>query len=184
MSTRRIFLRNAALAMVGVGAAPVWLTRALAGAQAPARRKKILVAILQRGAADGLNIVVPHAEKQYYAVRPAIAVPRDAVIDLDGFFGLHPSLAPLTAVWRGLSAIVHAAGSPDPALAFRCAGRHGIGHAGAESDQRRMAEPGAGGGAWCGVSAAGAVYGASAAARFVARQAQSRWRVCRFSGAQ
>ena len=110
--------------MVGVGAAPVWLQRALYASGAPSPRKKILVAIFQRGAADGLNIVVPHAEKRYYELRPTIAVPRpsaasdrreDAAIDLDGFFGLHPALAPLKRVWDdGHLAIVHAAGSPDP----------------------------------------------------------------------
>jgi uncharacterized protein (DUF1501 family) len=124
MLNRRFFLRNSALAMVGAGAAPLWLERALYAADAPSPRKKILVAIFQRGAADGLNIVVPHAENRYYELRPSIAVPRpsqaaerreDAAIDLDGFFGLHPSLAPLKAVWdSGHLAIVHAAGSPDP----------------------------------------------------------------------
>jgi uncharacterized protein (DUF1501 family) len=76
MNTRRFFLRNSALAMVGAGAAPSWLQRALYAADAPSPRKKILVAIFQRGAADGLNIVVPHAEKRYYEMRPTIAVPR------------------------------------------------------------------------------------------------------------
>jgi len=124
MTDRRVFLRNSALAMVGAGAAPLWLQRALYATDAPSPRKKILVAIFQRGAADGLNIVVPHAEKRYYELRPTIAVPRpsaatdrreDAAIDLDGFFGLHPSLAPLKPVWDGGHlAIVHAAGSPDP----------------------------------------------------------------------
>src|SRR4051812_33416802 len=104
MPTRRVFLRNSALAMVGVGTAPLWLKRALYAADAPSPRKKVLVAIFQRGAADGLNIVVPHAEKRYYELRPTIAVPRpsraserreDSAIDLDGFFGLHPALAPL-----------------------------------------------------------------------------------------
>src|SRR5689334_2282883 len=108
MTTRRIFIRNSALAMVGAGCAPLWLERALYAADAPSPRKKILVAIFQRGAADGLNIVVPHGEKAYYALRPTIAVPRpsadgnkreDAAIDLDGFFGLHPSLAPLKGVF-------------------------------------------------------------------------------------
>src|ERR1039457_5670289 len=124
MTTRRFFLRNSALAMVGAGAAPLWLQRALYAPRAPSPRKKILVAIFQRGAADGLNIVVPHAEKRYYEMRPTIAVPRpleasarseDAAIDLDGFFGLHPALAPLKPIWDdGHLAIVHAAGSPDP----------------------------------------------------------------------
>jgi uncharacterized protein (DUF1501 family) len=108
--------------MVGVGAAPVWLKRALYAADAPCARKKILVAIFQRGAADGLNIVVPHAEKRYYAMRPTIAIPRpsnaaqdNSAVDLDGFFGLHPALAPLKPLYDAQHlAIVHAAGSPDP----------------------------------------------------------------------
>ena len=121
MHSRRIFLRNSALAMVGVGAAPLWLERALYAKDAPEPRKKILVAIFQRGAADGLNVVVPHGEKAYYRLRPTIAVPRpatgnaDAAIDLDGFFGLHPSLAPLKPLFdQQHLAIVDAAGSPDP----------------------------------------------------------------------
>jgi uncharacterized protein (DUF1501 family) len=113
--SRRIFLRNSALAMVGVGSAPLWLQRAALADDAPGRRRKVLVAIFQRGAADGLNIVVPHAEKRYYNLRPTISVPQSTVIDLDGFFGLHPSLAPLKPLWdRQQLAIVHAAGSPDP----------------------------------------------------------------------
>ncbi|MDQ6705861.1 MAG: hypothetical protein M3Z85_07840, partial [Acidobacteriota bacterium] len=63
--TRRFFLRNSGLAMVGIGTAPIWLKRALYAADAPVQRKKILVAIFQRGAADGLNIVVPHGEQRY-----------------------------------------------------------------------------------------------------------------------
>lgn len=120
--TRRIFLRNSALAMVGVGSAPLWLERAAIAAEGSNRRRKILVAIFQRGAADGLNIVVPHAEKRYYEMRPTIAIPRPAsadpqntAVDLDGFFGLHPSLAPLKPLYEERRlAIVHAAGSPDP----------------------------------------------------------------------
>ena len=107
--------------MVGVGTAPLWLKRALYAAGAPSPRKKILVAIFQRGAADGLNVVVPHGEKAYYDLRPTIAIPRpaqgnaEAAIDLDGFFGLHPSLAPLKRLYQQQHlAIVHAAGSPDP----------------------------------------------------------------------
>ena len=124
MPTRRFFVRNSALAMIGVGAAPLWLERALCAADAPAGRKKILVAIFQRGAADGLNVVVPHGEKAYYDLRPSIAIPRptrdpdkkdDAALDLDGFFGLHPSLGPLKPLFdQGHLAIVDAVGSPDP----------------------------------------------------------------------
>jgi uncharacterized protein (DUF1501 family) len=109
--------------MVGAGSAPLWLERALYAADAPSPRKKILVAVFQRGAADGLNVVVPHGEKAYYDLRPSIAVPRptsgerreDAAIDLDGFFGLHPSLEPLKPLFDQRSlAIVDAVGSPDP----------------------------------------------------------------------
>lgn len=122
--TRRIFLRNSAMTLVGVGALPAWLAGAAKAAEVNGRRK-ILVALFQRGAADGLNIVVPHAEPYYYQVRPTIAIPRPsrsssasdprAALDLDGFFGLHPALAPLKPLWdAGHLAIVHAAGSPDP----------------------------------------------------------------------
>lgn len=110
MSTRRVFLKNSALALFGVGAAPQWLARAAAGPE----RKKILVAVLQRGAADGLNIVVPHGDRRYAELRPTIGIARDRVIDLDGFFGLHPQLEPLKPLYDAKQlAIVHATGSPD-----------------------------------------------------------------------
>ncbi len=113
--TRRVFLRNSALAVVGTTAVPSFLTRAAYGAAEPASRTKRLVVIFQRGAADGLNIVVPHGEQAYYAMRPSINIPRNQVLDLDGFFGLHPSLSPFMPLWQqGHLAIVHAAGSPDP----------------------------------------------------------------------
>jgi len=112
--TRRVFLRNGALAVVGTAAVPSFLARAAMGATEPGMRNKRLVVIFQRGAADGLNIVVPHAEPQYYAMRPNINIPRKAVLDLDGFFGLHPSLASFQPLWKQRHlAIVHAAGSPD-----------------------------------------------------------------------
>jgi uncharacterized protein (DUF1501 family) len=124
MINRRVFLRNSALAMVGAGTAPIWLQRALYANGTPSPRKKILVAIFQRGAADGWNVVVPYGESAYYSLRPTISVPPPSslgdkrgkgAIDLDGFFGLHPSLAPLKPLFdqRHL-AIVDAVGSPDP----------------------------------------------------------------------
>ena len=113
--TRRVFLRNGGLAVIGTAAVPSFLTRAAFGAVEPSARNKRLVVIFQRGAADGLNILVPHGEPQYYAMRPSINIPRKAVLDLDGFFGLHPSLAAFQPLWRQRHlAIVHAAGSPDP----------------------------------------------------------------------
>ena len=114
MPTRRAFLRNGALAVVGTAAVPSFLTRAAFGAAENGDRAKRLVVIFQRGAADGLNIVVPHGEPQYYAMRPSINIPKKSVLDLNGFFGLHPSLAPFETLWQqGHLAIVHAVGSPD-----------------------------------------------------------------------
>src|SRR3989441_13142730 len=119
--TRRIFLKSSGLALVSFGVAPRVLTRAVYAAEGAARRGKTLVAVFQRGACDGLNTVVPYGEKSYYALRPSIAVPaprggsKDAALDLDGFFGLHPALEPLLPLWKEKSlAIVHAVGSPDP----------------------------------------------------------------------
>ena len=113
--TRRIFLKNGAMAVVDTAAVPSFLTRAAWAAAAAGSNNKRLVVIFQRGAADGLNIVVPHAEPSYYAMRPSINIPRKAVLDLDGFFGLHPSMASFQPLWKQRQlAIVHAAGSPDP----------------------------------------------------------------------
>jgi len=116
--TRRVFLRNGALAVVGTSVIPSFLTRAVYAAQTAAGGKRLVV-LFQRGAADGLNIVVPHAEPDYYHMRPSIAIPPprnngDCVIDLDGFFGLHPSMTAFKTLWdQKHLAIVHAAGSPD-----------------------------------------------------------------------
>ncbi|MBV9307501.1 MAG: DUF1501 domain-containing protein [Acidobacteriaceae bacterium] len=120
MSSRRLFLKNSALAMFGVGAVPTWLSRAMYAEGAPGERKKILIAIFQRGAVDGLNVVIPHGEPAYYALRPSIAIGRPdgtdrSAIDLDDHFGLHPALHSLKPLWdRKQLAIVEAAGSPDP----------------------------------------------------------------------
>ena len=117
MTTRRLFLKSSGLAIFGIGTAPMWLARAADGSSP---RKKVLVAVFQRGAVDGLNVVVPFGEKNYYALRPTIAVPApkasaESAIDLDGFFGLHPALAPLKPIYDANKlAIVHAVGSPDP----------------------------------------------------------------------
>ena len=120
MTTRRLFLKRSGLAFVGLGAAPGLLVRAAAAADG-ARRRRTLVVVLQRGAADALNIVVPHGERGYYDARRTIAIgePRrqgDAsVLDLDGHFGLHPALEPLVPFWKDARlAVVHAIGSPDP----------------------------------------------------------------------
>jgi len=115
MQSRRIFLKSGAMALVTLGFAPSFLARTV---EAAGTRRKLLIAIFQRGAVDGLNMVVPFGESEYYRVRPTIAIPRpgrdDGAVDLDGFFGLHPRLAPLAPLWRdGHLAIVHASGSPD-----------------------------------------------------------------------
>ncbi len=117
MYSRRIFLKNGGLALVSLGFAPAFLARTAAAAGTP--RRKVLVTIFQRGAVDGLNMVVPFGENAYYAARPSIAIARPgtrpgAAIDLDGFFGLHPRLAPLKPLYDARQlAIVHACGSPD-----------------------------------------------------------------------
>jgi uncharacterized protein (DUF1501 family) len=117
MITRRIFLKNGGLALVSLGLAPQFVARTVAAAQSAHR--KVLVTIFQRGAVDGLNMIVPFGERDYYAARPSIAIARpgsnpDAALDLDGFFGLHPRLAPLKPLYDAKQlAIVHACGSPD-----------------------------------------------------------------------
>jgi uncharacterized protein (DUF1501 family) len=117
MLSRRVFLKNGGLALVSLGFAPEFLARTVAAAESP--RKRVLITIFQRGAVDGLNMIVPFGERHYYAARPSIAVARPGVdpqgaIDLDGFFGLHPRLAPLKPLYdAGHLAVVHATGSPD-----------------------------------------------------------------------
>jgi uncharacterized protein (DUF1501 family) len=114
--TRRAFMKDGALAVIGTAAVPTFLTRSvLAQATTAQTQGKKLVIIFQRGAADGLNVVVPYREPAYYQYRPTIAIPQNQVIDLDGFFGFHPAMAPLKPLWdqRHL-AVVHASGSPDP----------------------------------------------------------------------
>jgi uncharacterized protein (DUF1501 family) len=110
---RRFFLHRGAFALAGTTTIPGFLVRSVL-AQPALTPKHRLVVVFQRGAADGLNIVVPYREKNYYAMRPNIAIPQNQVIDLDGFFGLHPSMAAFKPLYdQGHLAIVHAAGSPD-----------------------------------------------------------------------
>src|SRR2546423_2694479 len=123
---RRFFLKSGGIALASLGmvqaAPPFWQRAAMAqssvtGAQG---RRKTLIAIFQRGAVDGLNMVVPYGESEYYNLRPTLAIPKpqgtsaDAALNLDGFFGLHPALAPFKPLWDSKRlAIVHAVGSPD-----------------------------------------------------------------------
>jgi uncharacterized protein (DUF1501 family) len=112
-TTRRFFLHNGALVLAGTTAIPSFLARSVLAQTATAPNRRLVV-IFQRGAADGLNIVVPYREKNYYSMRPSIAIPQNQVVDLDGFFGLHPSLASFKPLYdQGHLAVVHAVGSPD-----------------------------------------------------------------------
>jgi uncharacterized protein (DUF1501 family) len=115
MTSRRIFLKSGAMTMLSLGFAPSFLARTAAAA---AGRTRLLIAIFQRGAVDGLNMIVPYGEAEYYRLRPTIGVPRpgvpDGAIALDDFFGLHPRMGALKPLWDNKSlAIVHASGSPD-----------------------------------------------------------------------
>src|SRR6201987_4390734 len=116
--SRRIFLKSGGVAMIGMSTIPAFLQRAVAATPMP--NKKKLIVLFQRGAADGLNLVCPFADLNYYRILPTISIPQPrsgaegAAVDLDGFFGLHPALAPLGPLFqKGQLAIVHGAGSPD-----------------------------------------------------------------------
>ena len=112
MINRRTFMKSSGLALVAGPLLPNVFVR-MANA-ATTKGRKVLVAIFQRGAVDGLNVVVPYGEKAYYDGRPTIAIPKSDVVDLDGFFGVHPSFAPLVPYFKDKSAaFVQAVGSPD-----------------------------------------------------------------------
>jgi uncharacterized protein (DUF1501 family) len=111
--SRRGFLRGAA----GVaGAATV--TTAFGGvltqtAYGATTGGNVLVVLSMRGAADGLSLVVPHADPTYYAARPRIAIPANTLLRPDAQFGLNPTLAPLLPMWdRKQIAAIHATGLP------------------------------------------------------------------------
>jgi uncharacterized protein (DUF1501 family) len=118
MQSRRIFLKQGAFAFVSLGFAPSFLART-AFASGTSGRAKVLIAIFQRGAVDGLSVIVPFGDREYYRARPGIALARpndgdEAAIDLDGFFGLNPRLHALKPLWDARQlAVVHACGSPD-----------------------------------------------------------------------
>jgi uncharacterized protein (DUF1501 family) len=115
--TRRAFIRGGALGLMSFGLDPLFLSRAAfaaRGRQTSGAVRRTLVCLFQRGAVDGLSMIVPHGDAQYYRDRPRIAIPRSSVVDLDGHFGLHPQLAPLKPYWDGGSlAAITAVGSPD-----------------------------------------------------------------------
>ncbi|MXG90015.1 DUF1501 domain-containing protein [Nocardioides flavescens] len=110
---RRSFLRGVAAIGGTAAVATTFGTAAVSTAYAATPAKRVLVLLSMRGACDGLNLVVPHADPAYYAARPSIAVPSDRLLAKDGFFGLHPSLAPLLPWWNTRQmAAVHATGLP------------------------------------------------------------------------
>jgi uncharacterized protein (DUF1501 family) len=119
--TRRFFLKSSGLTLASFAATPSFLKRTVLGqTSSPGKDRPIIIAIFQRGAADGLSMVVPFGDRSYSSARPQIAIPEprsgnsDASIDLDGFFGLHPALAAFKPIYAaGHLAIVHAVGSPD-----------------------------------------------------------------------
>jgi uncharacterized protein (DUF1501 family) len=115
MVNRRVFLKSSGMALVTLGFAPTFVARA---AQAAGTRRKLLITVFQRGAVDGLNMIVPFGDRAYYQARPSIAIARpgepNSAIDLNGFFGLHPRMAALKPLWDNrVLAVVHACGSPD-----------------------------------------------------------------------
>lgn len=120
--SRREFLR-AAVAAPAAATWPAWMPRLAFTPEGVAPRGDTLVVVFLRGAADGLNLIVPHGEEAYYQMRPTLAIPRPddrrsgkplRALDLDGFFGFHPSLSPLLEAWQAKDlAVVHAAGAPD-----------------------------------------------------------------------
>src|ERR687895_1652128 len=111
-NSRRFFLKQGGVALASIGlaaSAPSFLRRVAAAeglGVAPNGRRKTLITIFQRGAVDGLNMVVPYGERSYYELRPQIAIAQpgrggasESAVDLDGFFGLHPSMASLKRLW-------------------------------------------------------------------------------------
>jgi uncharacterized protein (DUF1501 family) len=122
ITARRTFLRTAALNLAPL-AWPSWMPRLSFAPKHTAPRGDVLICIFLRGAADVLNVVVPHGEADYYRLRPTLAISRPddrrtradlRAVDLDGFFGMHPALAPLTPAWQDRRlAFVHACGAPD-----------------------------------------------------------------------
>jgi uncharacterized protein (DUF1501 family) len=114
-STRRGFLRGVAALGGAAAVTAVHGTAFTETAYAAAPVDRVLVVLSMRGACDGLSLVVPHGDPTYYLARPAIAVPKDRLLGADGFFGLHPALAPLMPWWTaGQMAAVHATGLPAP----------------------------------------------------------------------
>ncbi|MDJ0753059.1 MAG: DUF1501 domain-containing protein [Ardenticatenaceae bacterium] len=120
--TRRDFFRSLAAAPAATPW-PTWMPRLAFAPQQTAPRGDVLVVVFLRGAADVLNMVVPFGEEAYYQARPTLGIPQPdfiaagtgmQAVDLDGFFGFHPSLGPLKAAFDEQHlGIIHACGAPD-----------------------------------------------------------------------
>jgi uncharacterized protein (DUF1501 family) len=119
---RRVFMKRGALACVVMGMGPFWGPRFLRQTAAAAELgssidNKILICIFQRGAVDGLSMVVPYGDPYYYQARSDIAIPQpgaNGALDLDGYFGFNPALAPLLPLFKqGSLAAIQACGSPN-----------------------------------------------------------------------
>ena len=144
MISRRIFLKDGGLALVSLGFAPTFLARTVEGTTS---RQKVMIAIFQRGAVDGLNMIIPFGEQDYYVARPTLAIARpggdeNAAVDLNGFFGMHPRMRPLKPLWEsGNMAIVHACGSHDDTRShFDAQDYMESAHAGRQEHDRRLDE--------------------------------------------
>jgi uncharacterized protein (DUF1501 family) len=161
------------MVMAGMGTAPAWLARAASSAEG---KRKTLVAIFQRGACDGLNVVVPFADKRYYELRPTIGIAApgketnpnaaagfgNAAIDLDGHFALNPALQALKPLWdKQQLAIVEATGSPDPSRSHFDA-----------QDYMESGTPGSKGDGWLNRALPPAVPGTTSPVRAIAMGAQ------------
>ena len=120
--TRRCFLQGTS----ALAALSVTSPRLAFATDSLATTRGTLVVIFQRGGMDGLNVVVPHADNDYYRLRPTIGIPRPGTtggaIDLDGFFGMNPALSPLLPLYQsGEVAFVQATGyRPDSRSHFEC----------------------------------------------------------------
>src|SRR2546422_951232 len=129
--SRRVFVKSGGVALFSLGMDPLFLARAAFASYRPlppvaACCRPVLVCLFQRGAVDGLNMIVPHGDPIYYQERPRIAVPEKDVLDLDGYFGLHPGLAALKPLWEAKTlAAIHATGSPAPSRSCTPARRQG-----------------------------------------------------------
>ncbi len=114
--SRRAFMRSGALGLLSLGADPLFLGRtALAATRIGRGSARTLVLLFQRGAVDGLSMVVPVGDEWYWRERQRIALPREELLTLDDRFALHPRLNALKPLWdRRLLTAIHAVGSPAP----------------------------------------------------------------------